>query len=152
MSAQNAGPVPLEIPAVAPNEALLRRVPPHWYPDPDVPQKPQWLAFKPTADDKDGLSLGRRCLIASVEDFSYTLDRAKRRSVAQVFVLHVHGMRLTVEPAPLMHDRSHAVIPEMNIRDYTAGGAQKRAIKEWALRLAHECAEMVLVLPTAQAE
>ena len=151
MNAQNADPVPPEIPAVAPDEALLRRVPPHWYPDPEAPRKPQWLAFKPTTEDKDGLSLGRRCLVVSIDEFSYTPDRTKRRSVAQILLAQVRSRGLTVEPKPLPHDRAHAVVPQMNVRDYNAGGEKKRAIKEWALHLAHECTEMVLILPTTQA-
>ncbi len=151
MTAPNADPVPPEITAVAPEEALLRRVPPHWYPDPDQPQKPQWLAFKPTSEDRDGLSLGRRCLVVSIEEFSFTPDRIKRRSVAQIRASQVRSLALSVEPKPLPNDPAHAIIPELNVRDYEAGGAKKRAIKEWALQLAHHHAEMVLVLPVAQA-
>lgn len=145
MSAQNADLIPPEFSAVAPEEALLRRVPPHWYPDPEVPQQPQWLAFKPTSEDRDGLSLGRRGLVASIEDFSYTRDRTKRRSVAQVRASQVLSFGLTVEPKPLPGDRAHAIIPEMNVGDYAAGETKKREIKEWALKLAQAC-EMVLVL------
>ena len=124
----------------------MRRVPPAYYPDPEQPRKPQWLAFKPTKDDTDGLSVGRRRLITSLEDFSYTPDGSRRRNVAQFTVAHVHQLGLTVEPRPLPDDRSHALIPELNVRDYQAGGSAKRAIKAWALQLAHRHAEMLWVL------
>jgi len=151
MTAQNTDPVPPEFSAVAPEESLLRRVPPHWYPDPEMPQKPQWLAFKPTPADVDGLSVGRRRLVVSIEDYSFTPDHTKRRSVVQVRASHVYALRMTVKPKPLPKDAAHAIIPEMNVGDYKADGAKKRAIKEWALRLAHQHAEMVYVFPTTQA-
>lgn len=127
-------------------EELLRRVPPHWYPDPNHLNRPQWQAFKPTTADQDGLSVGRRRLVVSVEDFSYTPARDRRRSVAQIVVSQVRSLRLAVESKPLPGDGAHAVIPEMNFRDYDADRAKKTRIKEWALRLAYEFAEMVLIL------
>jgi len=139
-------PAQPDVPSIDPKEELLRRVPPTFYPDPEQPRKPQWHAFRPNQHDTDGVSVGRRQLVASLEAFSYTPDGSKRRNVAQFRAAHVQELGLTVEPRPLPDDRSHAVIPEMNIRDYESGGERKLAIKEWALKLAHEHAQMVLVL------
>lgn len=134
------------MPPISPEERLLRRVPPTFYPDPEQPRKPQWLAFRPTKHDSDGISVGRRSLIVSLEDFSYMPDRSNQRHVAQVVAGDVQSLGLTVEPRPLPGDRSHAVVPELNFNDYNESKEKKRLFKSWAARLADEHAEMVFLL------
>lgn len=142
---------PADVPPIEPQEELLRRVPPSYYPDPERAGTPKWIAFQPTRDDADGLSLNRRRFVTSLEDFSYNPPRTKRRSIAQIRAARILELGLHVEPRPENSDPGHAVVPEMNRTDYDAGGQKKAAIKEWALNLARAC-KMVLVLDQTQAE
>ena len=85
-------------------------------------------------------------LIESLEAFSFSPGGRGQRHVAQVLANQVFELGLTVKPQPLPGDISHAIIPELNRSDYDWGGDEKTAIKEWALQLAHRCAEMVLLV------
>jgi hypothetical protein len=140
-----------EVPPIDPEELLLRRISRMFYPDPDHPKSPQWIAFRPTDKDLDGLSVGRRRLVVSIEQFSYAPDHTKQHCVAQVGASQVFSLGLSVVPKPIQGDRSHAIIPEMNVRDYKADKAKKLKIQEWASRLANDYSQMVLVLPVTQA-
>ena len=150
MSAAHDANRPADVPPIEPQEELLRRVPPIYYPDPERAGTPKWIAFQPTRDDGDGLSLNRRRFVTSLEDFSYNMPRTKRRSIAQIRAAHILELGLHIEPRPENDDPGHTVVPEMNISDYSAGGQKKAMIKEWALNLAQAC-EMVLVLDATPA-
>jgi hypothetical protein len=136
---------PPEVRPVGEDEALLRRVSATHYPDPDRPKKPQWQAFRPNKDDIDGLSVGRLKLVKSLLAFSYRPGTEDQRNVAQFGAADVSGLDMTVEPNPIEGDQAHALIPELNARDYSRGGNTKTRIKELALQLAIR-AEMVLLL------
>lgn len=68
-----------------------------------------------------------------------------QKSLAEVKVSDVIKEGMTVKPDPLPDLPGHALIPELNRRDYELEGKNK--IKEWALKLANEYAVMVYNAP-----
>ena len=149
MSAAHDANRPAGVPPIEPQEELLRRVPPRYYPDPERAGTPKWITFQPTRNDTDGLSVNRRRFVPSLDDFSYNVARTKRWNIAQLRAAQIAALGLHAEPRPEENDPGHAIIPELNIADYHAGGTRKTKIKEWALELARAC-EMVLVLDAPQ--
>lgn len=67
------------------------------------------------------------------------------RSLAEVKVRDVIIEGMTVKPDPLPGQPGHALIPELNRRDYD--GENRDKIKEWALKLAIVYAVIVYSAP-----
>jgi hypothetical protein len=131
---------PSDVPPIEASEWLLRRIAAVYYPDPDRPNKPQWLAFKPTSKDTDGLSLGRHRFIVDLRAYCSAAGKTHQR-LARLQASQVESIRLSLRVT--LGDPTHAIIPQLNIRDYESSPTQKKAIKEWARWLAHDLAEMV---------
>lgn len=126
---------------VEPSEDVLRRIPQHFYPDPNAPRQPQWVAFKPSKRDVDGLSVGRLKLVRSLADYARTTRG--ERSLAQVAVADLRSIELSVTTDPLPNDPAHALIPELNAQNYATS---KRRIKELAMQIAREFTKMVFLV------
>lgn len=125
-------------------ESLLRRVLPSWHSEVKKTRRgppPSWMDFKPTKNDTDGLSVTRRKFVV---DLAIEAGGGQK-SLAEVKVSDVIKEGMTVKPDPLPDLPGHALIPELNRRDYELEGKNK--IKEWALKLANEYAVMVYNAP-----
>lgn len=127
-------------------EGLLRRVLPSWHSEVKKLKRgppPSWMDFKPNQNDIDGLSVTRRKFVV---DLAIEAGSGHRRSLAEVKVCDVIKEGMTVKPDPLPGIPGHALIPELNRRDYD-DQEKKVKIQEWALKLASEYAVIVYNAP-----
>ena len=129
-------------------ERILRRVLPYWHSEvektPERGPPPRWTDFKPNKNDIDGISVTRRKFVV---DLAIEAGSGQRRSLAEVKVRDVIKEGMTVKPDPLLNLPGHALIPELNRRDYDGEKKDKIKIQEWALKLARDYAIIVYSAP-----
>jgi hypothetical protein len=116
------------------SEFVYRRIPGVFF-DAGLPVPVQREAFRPNANDTNGLSVFRACF-AQPTDTLFNLDptRAKDYYVARISVRSLRDLGLSVTPDPLPGGPvGHAVLPELN---WAAYRAQKEIWKAILLELA----------------
>ncbi len=131
---------PVAMGPIADTDLLYRRLlPGGWYrnqADPIIPQRyfmPRPWQSNERPGDTDGISVNRATLINEIEA-SKRPDTGERVPMARFVVTDVRRIGLSVRPAPLPNDVSHAVIPELNSLDRRDAAKEKR-MEEWALAL-----------------
>ena len=107
--------------------------------------------------DADGLSVNRAHL-TTVAAVSRHPTTSEEQNVARLLVKQIRKAGLTVVADPIHNhpklpdDPSHALIPEINNRDYAKGSPKRGWIKERARLLALELCEMVHIHPASSAD
>jgi len=160
VSASPANQPHADVPPVSDGEATLRRVPPNCYP----PKQPLYVNFLPRKanppndpGDADGLSVNREHL-TTVAAVSRHPTKPEEQNVARLLVKQIREADLTVVADPVRNhptlpdDPSHALIPEINNRDYAKGNPKRGWIKEKARLLALDLCEMVHICPASSAD
>lgn len=107
--------------------------------------------------DIDGLSVNRESFttIASVAQHP---TKPEEQNVARLHVGQLREAKLSVVSDPvrdhpiLPDDPSHALIPEINSRDYAKGSPKRGWIKEKARLLAFQLCEMVHTCPASMGD
>ena len=122
---------------------VLRLIPKAWYKT-DRPIPFEWLAFKPTDEDNDGVSVYRAELITPAR-LAATGRKPGTYYVVRLSVRTLHSLNLTIVPTagPLP---GHAVIPELSKPAYDAN---KQLLKELMLELAKLADQKIVHTPTA---
>ena len=131
---------PDQVPPVQNDERLYRRLLiGGWYksgrPRP-IPQKffmPRAWVSEERRGDYDGLSVNR-AMLTDIETAATRPDTGQKVHLAEFGVSDVQQVGLTVVPKPLVNDRSHAVIPELNSNDRRDLKKEAR-MEEWAIAL-----------------
>lgn len=97
--------------------------------DPSLPEPILYTAFRPSADDEDGISLYREACGATSEMIAKSGGNPAGYHVVRMPVKAIRDLGLTVRPTP-EHDHEipgHVSIPEIHC---LAKGAEKMARKE----------------------
>jgi hypothetical protein len=139
--------------AIPETETVYRRIPFTWYPDANRPNSPQMQAFLPRdGSDDDGLSVHR----GTANSAARGADETKNYHVAQLLVRAIREPRLATaadESLSVIPDGpAHALIPELNRRDYDRVPGRKARVKEWADALASRVATMAIVVASPRRE
>ena len=141
-------------------ETIHRRVPRTVSFTSSTPPRPPWTVFKPRAPndkkpgdrgDVDGLSVD----LATLRTAKATSEGSDPTRPYSVVALTVGQIRQTVDSAgaagmdvvgqPVSGNEAHALIPQVNWTDYSAGGPSKMRISEWAEGLARQCVTVIQV-------
>jgi len=117
---------------VADHELLYRRIPAaSGFYDPQVDPNPSSLAFRPTKNDKSGLSLWR-AEYKSIEESGRGRE-GKRYFVAVLRAGDLRRLGMEVLPAPLENDPGHCEIVEL-----TYDNRKAMPFREWQVLLAEQ--------------
>lgn len=153
--AEQSQPSPTPLPEISDGETLLRRVPPSFYPDKQVPDKPSFDAFLPRRwqspedpGDSTGLSVNREWF-TTIDAASRHPDTGEPQNVARTSVQQIETVGLSAIPDELTNDPSHTLIPELNSMDYKNDKDKRRWIKTTARRIAIEFCDMAFICPAS---
>lgn len=142
--------------AISDRETLLRRVPPSYYPNKEVPNKPAIDAFLPRRwvssqdpGDSTGLSVDREWF-TTIDSASRHPDTGKPQNVARTSVEQIGTVGLSAIANERPSNRSHTLIPELNSLDYKNNKEKKAWIKTTARKIAMELCEMAFICPTSE--
>lgn len=88
-------------------------------------------AFEPLKNDTDGLSFFRVACLNDPADalLAVAEDKRPRYGIVQIPVSLLTDLGLSVRPAPIEAVPGHAVVPDINIADYTADKTRFTPIK-----------------------
>ena len=98
------------------DEPIYRRVPAksgYYKPGPTPRLSPK--AYKPLSMDTDGLSLTRARLVTGPAEAGAMGYQGKDYYVLELLASDIQSCGLTIQPNPQPDDKSHAIIPELNI-------------------------------------
>lgn len=124
---------------VSPDESVIRLVWTGFY-DPalDFPVLP--AAFRPRADEADGISVFRAACVAAPEDVLAVIaaEKRDRYGIVLLRVADLAALELSVHPAPIPTVPGHAVLPELNIVLAKTDRDRCLGIQADLARLAHD--------------
>lgn len=122
---------------------VLRLIPKAWY-KANLPIPFEWLAFKPTDKDVDGVSVYQAELITPAQ-LAASGRKPGTYYVVRLSVRALRSLKLMIVPTdgPLP---GHAVIPELR---WSAYEANKQSAKELMLELAKLASQNIVHTPTA---
>src|SRR5262245_53821932 len=126
---------------VRPDEPLLRRIPPVRY-RAGLPVPIDRLAFRPTQDDTDGISMYRAEVVTAAQ-VANSGRQAGRYYVAQLFAHQLFALGLTAVPTP-GDLPGHVSIPELR---YPILDEQKERAHELQRELAVLASACLVFLP-----
>lgn len=134
---------------------MLRRVPPSFYPDKQVPDKPSFDAFLPRRwrspeepGDATGLSVDREWF-TTIDAASRHPDTNEPQNVTRTSVEQIATVGLSAVADSLPNNPSHTLIPELNSLDYKNNKDKQRWIKTTARKVALELCEMAYICPAS---
>lgn len=116
---------------ITPDEDVIRLIWEAFY-QPDPHAKISESAFKPRADETDGISVFRAACLADPRDVLAVMapERQSKYVLALLPVAEIIALGLTVQPAKIEQVSGHAVIPELNIDAFTADSRSSRVIQK----------------------
>jgi hypothetical protein len=129
---------------LAADEHVYRRVHPHFF-DASQPIPVKALAFRPSEDDRTGLSVWRALCAGPKETLPPDPDKAKAYYVVRLAIQDLARLGLTVQPEPLPGGPpGHCVIPELSRPAYEA---QKEQVKSILVDLAKLASRDIVLRP-----
>ncbi len=149
MTTPEEPPVPVSDAApVQEDEAVLRLIN-KVYLNPALPTPVQPEAFRPTADDADGVSVFRERFVSPEELLeSVPPEKRDRYVVARISVAELTSAGLTVIPDPIETPQGHALIPELNTTEYARNKVACKVVQKHLADLASHG----IVTPTSEQE
>lgn len=127
------------------NEFILRRIHKN-HVDPGPPPTIMFLGFRPTIEDKDGLSVYREGRI-NAADVAAAGRKRGEYYIARLSVAAIEALGLTVisdEPPGAV--TGHALIPELSLENCQR---EKTRWREVQLRLAELASRNIVILPSS---